>query len=394
MAVKTNVVINGKDYYRIRETIGKDKEGKAIIKPFYGTCKKDAERQRDEWVKNKSLGLKIDNGQSLTQAMYIWIWNVEKVSGNKSTTFERYEGIYRNHIDKTDLGYTSLSEIDKLVLQQHYTTMYKNGKTYSQIKICNKQLNKFFRYCLSEGYLLRNPCFGIKFDSYKEDDEISIDEELDDEGKIETFSADEIKLLVNNIHNKKLRIIVKLALGTGLRQGEIIALNQTDVDTDTMTVNVTKTLVFMKIFDSPDVHHYELRITKPKTAKSKRKVPIPSELKKDFAELNRIRNEEKLRLGELYTDNELLFPSETGKYIDARNLLRSWKRALIKINMPYKRFHSLRHTFATQLIKNNVQLITVSRLLGHSTVKTTERYAHVLQSTKQQDVQSLNALFK
>src|SRR5659263_329348 len=167
MAVKTNVVINGKDYYRIRETIGKDKEGKAIIKPFYGTCKKDAERQRDEWVKNKSLGLKIDNGQSLTQAMYIWIWNVEKVSGNKSTTFERYEGIYRNHIDKTDLGYTSLSEIDKLVLQQHYTTMYKNGKTYSQIKICNKQLNKFFRYCLSEGYLLRNPCFGIKFDSYK-----------------------------------------------------------------------------------------------------------------------------------------------------------------------------------------------------------------------------------
>lgn len=89
-----------------------------------------------------------------------------------------------------------------------------------------------------------------------------------------------------------------------------------------------------------------------------------------------------------------MFPSETGTYIDSRNLLRSWQRVFEGIGIPYKRFHSLRHTFATQLIKNGSQLITVSRLLGHSSVKTTEIYAHVLESTKANDVQSLNSLFR
>lgn len=394
MAYKSNVTINGKDYYRIRKTVGKGRDGNDIIKSFYGVSKKDAEKKAEEWLRNASLGLKITGRQSLTMAMYKWLWNVEKVSGMKSSTFERYESVYRIHIDNSVIGHSMLDGIDKLALQQHYNTMHSAGKTYSQIKNCNKLLNKFFRYCLSEGHIIRNPCFGIKFDAYKEDNELSIDDELEDEGKIETFSNEEIKHLVSAIHNKKLRIIIKLALGTGLRQGEIIALNQSDIDIENMNVSVTKTLVFMKIFDSPDKHHYELRVTKPKTKKSKRKVPIPSELKKDLTELNKIRNEEKLKLGGAYKDNDLLFPSETGGYIDARNLLRAWKRGLKQINVPYKRFHSLRHTYATQLIKNGTQLITVSRLLGHSSIKTTERYAHVLESTKQDDVQKLNALFR
>ena len=64
------------------------------------------------------------------------------------------------------------------------------------------------------------------------------------------------------------------------------------------------------------------------------------------------------------------------------------------IDVPYRKFHALRHTYATQLLKNGSQLITVSRLLGHSSVKTTEIYAHVLESTKVNDVENLNTLFK
>lgn len=110
--------------------------------------------------------------------------------------------------------------------------------------------------------------------------------------------------------------------------------------------------------------------------------------------LNKIRNEEKLKLGELYQNNNLLFPSATGTYIDSRNLLRAWQRIFKKIDVPYKKFHALRHTYATQLLKNGSQLLTVSRLLGHSSIKTTEIYAHVLESTKIKDVENLNALFK
>jgi len=180
-------------------------------------------------------------------------------------------------------------------------------------------------------------------------------------------------------------------LATGLRQGEILALKQPDI-TD-MTVNVTKTLKSVKVYDDEENYHYELKATKPKSKKSKRKVPLPSGLKKDLVELNKIRNEERLKLGELYKDNDLLFPSSTGEYIDSRNLIRSWKRALDHLGIEYKKFHTLRHTYATQLIKNGAQLITVSRLLGHASIQTTEIYAHVLESTKQNDVEKLNTLF-
>lgn len=221
-------------------------------------------------------------------------------------------------------------------------------------------------------------------------------EELDmlfeDESKIETFSEEEISIILNNITNPKLKILVKFALGTGLRQGEILALNRSDVND--MEVRVTKTLSNVKVFDDPDKYHYEAKVTRPKTKSSIRKVPIPTELKKDLALLNKIRNEEKLKLGELYQNNNLLFPSATGTYIDSRNLLRAWQRIFKKIDVPYKKFHALRHTYATQLLKNGSQLLTVSRLLGHSSIKTTEIYAHVLESTKIKDVENLNALLK
>ena len=80
-------------------------------------------------------------------------------------------------------------------------------------------------------------------------------------------------------------------------------------------------------------------------------------------------------------------------YLDINNIRASWKRALIGANIPYKKFHALRHTYATQLIKNGVDLLTVSRLLGHSSIKTTEVYAHTLEETKIEAVQSLNDMF-
>lgn len=394
MAIKTNSFINGKEYYRLRVTVGKDKNGKDIIKNFYGTSKRDAENKRDKWIRENQLGLDhVTRRDSLSMAMYNWVWDILRVSGIKETSFERYEGIYRNYVENTELGYMRLKDIQRIPIQKYYTELYEKGKSYSQIKNAHKLINMFFKYAVIEGYLLRNPCEGINLDQYKEEETIDeLDLLFEEEGNIETFTDDEIPVLLEGIKNEKLKIIVKFALGTGLRQGEILALNQSDIKN--MEVRVTKTLANVKVFDDPDNYSYKLKVTRPKTKSSIRKVPIPTELKKDLALLNKIRNEEKLKLGELYQNNNLLFPSATGTYIDSRNLLRAWQRIFKKIDVPYKKFHALRHTYATQLLKNGSQLLTVSRLLGHSSIKTTEIYAHVLASTKINDVENLNTLFK
>ncbi len=393
MSRENYATINGNEYYRLRKTIGRDKEGEPIIKPFYGKNKRDAEGKYLKWRDNRAKGLTIDKDQSLTNAMNVWLWQIERMSGNKSTTFARYEVVYRLDIDGYELGFRPLAQVDKLAVQAHFNALHNEGKSYSKIKECRKLLNKFFSYCLTEGYMLRNPCYKLKLDAYKEEDEFTIDDELEDEGKIETLSEKEIRTIFQSDINRKLKILVKFAVGTGLRQGEILALNKSDVNMDKLEVTVTKTLAYVKMFEDDRSYKYKLVVTKPKTKTSRRKVSFPSSLLPDLKELNKIRLEEQLQLGSAYTKNDLLFPSETGTYMYSKNLTRSWQRALERLGLPIKTFHALRHTFASQLIQRGENVAVVSRLLGHSTIKTTERYIHVVQATKRDVVQSLNDLY-
>jgi len=386
---KTNTTAKGKNYFRVRTFIGYDDKGEYVYKNFYGTSKSDAEGKRDAYLREIESGLNPDlSSQSLSQAMNTWLWNIEKYSGNKSSSFERYESIYRNYVRDAGIGLLKMSDIKKLAIQKCYNELKDNGKSYSQIISLHKLLNKFFGYAEMEGYIIKNPCKGLKI---PKDDEDEIEEE---DKVIETFDNDEIKTLVESIGNKKLKYIVIFALLTGLRQGEILALDRKDIINDKSIVRVNKTLRSVKTFGEDGKNHYELKTTKPKSRTSRREVPLPAALKVELRKLEILVAEEKLRLGEAYTNNTLLFPSETGTYIDAKNLRRSWKRALENANIPYRKFHALRHTYATRLFENNTSILTVSRLLGHSSIKTTEIYTHVLKEIKIQEVECLNAILK
>ena len=383
MARKTNTEINGKKYFRVTKTIGRDKEGKPIKKQFYGNSKRDAELKYEEWLNNYNAGIKEEN-KSLSESMYTWLWEVEKMSGNKDSTFSNYESTYRNYIEKSKIGYRILNEIDRMLIQSYYNDLHKDGKSFYQIESTHKLISKFFKYCYLEGYIKRNPCEGIKISVYKERKTTA-----EDEGKVETFSEDEIKVILNHVNkNVKLRVLIKFALFTGLRQGEILSLRVRDIED--MTVSVSKAVKHVKVFTSNDNYEYETQTNTPKTDASVRKVPIPSILTSDLKELELLRKKEKLKAGDAYKENNLLFPSEVGTHISARNLLRAWKSIFTYINIPYRKFHALRHTYATLLIKKGTPILTVSRLLGHTSIRTTQIYAHVVEETKKSEVEKLN----
>lgn len=384
MANKTNCVKNGIKYYRISATVGKDANGKAIRKEFYGKNKSDAETQRDEYLNNIRNGLSIGYDKIIFgKLMRTWLFEVSKVKV-KATTFQRYEQIFRNYVQNSPFYGEKIKDIKQLELQRYYNKLFESGKSSNIIKNLNKLLKTFFNYAVDEGYISKNLCnHKLVVPGY--------DSKIKKE--IEIFNRNEIKMLKKAMQGYRLKALILLALGTGLREGELLALTWDDIYIDKMEIKVEKTMEKVKIFDkNGKVIKRKILFQSPKSRSSNRIVPIPSKLIDIIKEHKLMQNKEKLN--RLYNDNNLVFATKVGRPITAKNLLKSYSSLLVRANIPHKKFHALRHTYATELFKRKAPLKTAQMLLGHADIAVTSNvYTHVMPEDKKDVVEKLNSLF-
>lgn len=390
MALKTNYEKNGKKYYRVTASVGRDANGKLIRKEFYGKSKKEAEEKRDKYINDINSGLNIDyKNINLGQLFHLWLFETIRVSDKiKPSTFERYEGIYRNYIKNSEIHGLILSQIKPMHLQRYYNKLYDNGKSSSVIKNLNKLMKTFFNYARDQGYVLINPCEGKKILIPGNSAEITHKE------NIEVFTDEEIKKIKDSIKAHRLKALYLLALGTGLRQGELLALKWDDINFTTEEVTVNKSIRQVNIISREGTKEYKTILQSPKSKTSNRIVPIPNSLIPILKQHNKNQKQEKLKAGSSYIDNNFVFTTELGKNINSRNLTRSYERLLKKFDIPYKKFHTFRHTYATKLFEANVPLKTVQTLLGHSDISITANiYTHVMPKEKTKAVEKLNSLF-
>ncbi len=160
------------------------------------------------------------------------------------------------------------------------------------------------------------------------------------------LSRNEVYLIINNIANQKHKLMVALAYGAGLRVSEVIKLKVRDLDFGSMRVNV--------------------RMSK---GKKDRVTLLPEKLKLAL---------QRLCYGK--TGGDFLFESERGGHLHPRSLQWVFKRALKKAGIAKDaHFHSLRHSFATQLLENGTDIRYVQELLGHASIRTTQVYTQVSQ---------------
>ncbi len=195
--------------------------------------------------------------------------------------------------------------------------------------------------------------------------------------KVEVFSLEEHRKILNylreNFSLKNLGIFITLT--TGLRIGEVCALKWGDVDIREGVICVNKTV--QRIYDTT-AKRTKLIISGPKTHASVREIPICAELKKILKSLKPL----------MYDKNYVLTNSEHP--LEPRTYREYYRRILNGLNIAYRKFHVLRHSFATRCIESHCDYKTVSTLLGHTSISTTlNLYVHPTTAQKRKCINKM-----
>lgn len=387
MAVKTNCVVNGKKYFRISCSLGKDPNGKYIRKTFYGGSKKEAEKKMEDYLDGIKMGLSIDYEKALLgSSMRIWLFEVMNISNNiKPSTFERYEGVYRNYVKTSPIASLVMNTVKSIQIQRYYNELKEKGKSTSQIFNLNKLLKHFFMYAVNEGYIIKNPCIGVVIPGKKEEIQT----------EVEIFDDISLNAILSDSKDSMIKDLATICLSTGMRRGEGLGLKWEDIDEDNNEIHINRTVSTVTFIDKLENRSIKTISQIPKTKGSIRNVPLSSSLTPIFKHIKAKQAENKLKAGASYSKNNdgFIFLTETGELINDSNISRAWKRLLTRCEVKYIKFHALRHTYATKQFEAGIPLKTVSSLLGHSTIEiTSNTYTHVQKKEKEKSIDILNVI--
>lgn len=203
--------------------------------------------------------------------------------------------------------------------------------------------------------------------------------------EIQVFSVKEQKVLEAAAFRceDKRALGVILCFYTGIRLGELCALRWSDIDTDAGMLSVMRTVCRTKSFEPENAKKTELVVGTPKSRKSARKIPLPTFLM------------------DIVLTSRQFIPSDENAYIlsckstpvDPRSYQKLFQRILEDAQLPERKFHTIRHTFATRALELGIDIKTVSEILGHSNVSTTLNiYAHSLMEHKKAAIEKFSQI--
>jgi integrase len=171
------------------------------------------------------------------------------------------------------------------------------------------------------------------------------------------------------------KVIYVIAVTMGLRKSEILGLRWQDVDFEQGTVNISHIVTEIQ---------GKIVTGTPKTASSRRTVPMPTMVTDTLKEHQQVKGK----------SEGLIFTTSTGRPVSQRNVSRHFHKALEYAGLPKIRFHDLRHTAATLLLKENVHPKVVQEMLGHSSIALTlDTYSHVLPGVGKKAADKMDELF-
>ncbi len=371
----------GKNSYRLTVSEGFDLNGKPMIhrKTVHAT-KKDAEVELAKFVTEVQNGLVVD-GKSLRFSEFTEIWKRDYGSKELApTTYKRYcrmletrllpyfGHFYINKIRPTDImKFYDLLEKDTQLVRKSGNNGAKTKKPLSGKTILehHRLLRAMLHKAVYWQLIVTNPAERVQAPKARKPKRRSYDDE-------------QTKILLENlellsIEDTKYKVAIILTVFTGVRLGELMGLEWQDVDFKNGIISINRSSQYlsdMGVFTKT-----------PKTESSIREIAIPEFIISLLEEYKLWYEKQKSIYGELWTNSDRLFVQADGKPMHPSSISKWFVRYVSTIGLPVINFHGLRHTNASLLVAQNVDIAVISARLGHAQISTTlDFYVHPLLS--------------
>ena len=330
--------------------------GKRRRKVIYGKTRKEVADKLKALHRDQAVGINISlQPQTVQEFLETWLEQTVK-RRNRVRTYEKYAQDIRHHIGPA-LGRYQLTKLTPEHVQTMLNALVDQGLSQRSIRNVRAVLRAALNQAMRYGHVVRNVAT------------------LVDVPGTATFAAEPLnqeqaQQLLAVVKGHRLEVLYRIALGLGLRKGEILGLRWEDVDLEAATIHITGTL---------QRQHGRLERSPTKTEASVRRIALPPGLlemlrqHKQRQDLERTGNDQWQMSG-------MVFTSTIGTPLAPETLIELFKASLERANLPKNvRFHDLRHSCATLMITRGIHPRVVMEVLGHSQISTTmNTYAHEL----------------
>lgn len=364
-------------YWHAYVVVGQKPNGRADQRHVRRKTKDEAVARVDELLAQRRTGAVTKSGRAPTvQAwMEVYLTDVAPRRCNSATLYD-YRSKCRNWIYPY-LGKTRLDKLKPEQLDAMYLAMERQGKASSHALKVHRIMTRALEVALRRGLVGRNVAKLIDAPSGRSP-------------KMAFLTAEEAGKVLAAAVGMRNAARWSVALALGLRQGEALGLRWSHVDLEAGHLEIPKQLR-RRIYehgcggvcgrkrgaDCPQRSEGGLQLVDPK-GKSERTLPIPAPLVAKLRSHRRLQVAERLAAAEWWVDGDFVFTQNDGRPLDPRQDYQAWRDLLDAAGVKRVRLHDARHTAATLMVAQGVDLHVVQAVLGHTDIRTTQGYAKVV----------------